>query len=379
MPEKYELFLDKNKKVKLSADEQGNFFAEANDKKIKLGSNGLENVDVNGVVSPVGNDLTTLDQSIIPDTNQVYDLGSAEKKFRHLYLSSNSLFVGDTKITSDPTTGALTTSVADEQGVFGASSAVGPENISGSTDTVNIEIGNTWDGSGTFNHVGGSANAPNEHTISFSPFNNTGLFIMSSAFTGRSFQVGQELGFAEKGFRFEASFPNDIAEAGNGDYYFLYNVIFPGNAIGDTVNYGTEHGNTADLRWYFVQDYGHGSLAWELRNKNTNVPVNLSDVYLSAKGENLSTGAFENLQGGVQFTYLLDQWQSQGNISLSPDADYTPPGFGSPPAMEFPNNVIFDETQSNVTITGNLNMTFDGVNYKLTRNSSSGAVETTAI
>lgn len=125
MPDKYELFLDKNKKVKLSADEQGNFFAEANDKKIKLGSNGLENVDGNGVASPVGADLTALDQSIIPDTNEVYDLGSAEKKFRHLYLSSNSLFVGDTKITSDPTTGALTTAVSDGQGGFAEPAPVG--------------------------------------------------------------------------------------------------------------------------------------------------------------------------------------------------------------------------------------------------------------
>jgi hypothetical protein len=125
MPDKYELFLDKNKKVKLSADEQGNFFAEANDKKIKLGASGLENVDENGVASPVGADLTALSQSIIPDTNEVYDLGSAEKKFRHLYLSSNSLFVGDTKITSDPTTGALTTAVSDGQGGFADPAPVG--------------------------------------------------------------------------------------------------------------------------------------------------------------------------------------------------------------------------------------------------------------
>ena len=37
----------------------------------------------------------TMTGSIIPDTNAVYDLGSAEKKIRHLYLSNNSLWVGD--------------------------------------------------------------------------------------------------------------------------------------------------------------------------------------------------------------------------------------------------------------------------------------------
>ena len=33
--------------------------------------------------------------SIIPSTNSTFDIGSAERKIRHLYLSSNSLYVGD--------------------------------------------------------------------------------------------------------------------------------------------------------------------------------------------------------------------------------------------------------------------------------------------
>ena len=46
-------------------------------------------------------DVTTflngnLDGHIIPDTNATYDLGSAEYKIRHLYLSDNSLTMGDT-------------------------------------------------------------------------------------------------------------------------------------------------------------------------------------------------------------------------------------------------------------------------------------------
>ena len=39
--------------------------------------------------------LGSLDTHIIPDTNAAYDLGTAEKKFRHLYLSSNTLYMGD--------------------------------------------------------------------------------------------------------------------------------------------------------------------------------------------------------------------------------------------------------------------------------------------
>jgi hypothetical protein len=36
-----------------------------------------------------------LDTHIIPDTNSTYDIGSAEYKIRHLYLSDTSLFMGD--------------------------------------------------------------------------------------------------------------------------------------------------------------------------------------------------------------------------------------------------------------------------------------------
>ena len=44
---------------------------------------------------PVGSMGGTMTDHIIPDTNAVYDLGNAEKKIRHLFLSDNSLWVGD--------------------------------------------------------------------------------------------------------------------------------------------------------------------------------------------------------------------------------------------------------------------------------------------
>ena len=36
----------------------------------------------------------TMDNHIIPDANAVHDIGSAEFKVRHLYLSQNSLYMG---------------------------------------------------------------------------------------------------------------------------------------------------------------------------------------------------------------------------------------------------------------------------------------------
>ena len=39
-----------------------------------------------------------LDSHIIPDTNATYDIGSAEYKIRHLYLSSTSMYMGDNDV-----------------------------------------------------------------------------------------------------------------------------------------------------------------------------------------------------------------------------------------------------------------------------------------
>jgi hypothetical protein len=46
-------------------------------------------------------DLSALGQSIIPDTDITYDLGSSTYKFRDLYLSGSSINLGDQTITAD--------------------------------------------------------------------------------------------------------------------------------------------------------------------------------------------------------------------------------------------------------------------------------------
>ena len=52
------------------------------------------------VSGPKGDDgadatLSSISESIIPDTDSAYDLGSPTNKFKSLYLSSNTLFLGD--------------------------------------------------------------------------------------------------------------------------------------------------------------------------------------------------------------------------------------------------------------------------------------------
>ena len=49
-------------------------------------------VSVTGIGGDVGGTMTS---SIIPDTNAAYDLGNAEYKIRHLFLSNNSIYMGD--------------------------------------------------------------------------------------------------------------------------------------------------------------------------------------------------------------------------------------------------------------------------------------------
>jgi len=56
----------------------------------------FNNLDISGVLGTnKSNNEIKLGAHIIPTTNSTYDLGSAEYKIRHLFLSSNSLWVGD--------------------------------------------------------------------------------------------------------------------------------------------------------------------------------------------------------------------------------------------------------------------------------------------
>jgi hypothetical protein len=51
--------------------------------------------DVTGNVSGVLTGSMTMTGNILPDSNETYDIGSAEYKIRHMYLSNNSLWLGE--------------------------------------------------------------------------------------------------------------------------------------------------------------------------------------------------------------------------------------------------------------------------------------------
>ena len=48
-------------------------------------------------------DLSAIDQDILPDTTEAYDLGSTSKRFRSLYLAGNTIDLAGATISSDGT------------------------------------------------------------------------------------------------------------------------------------------------------------------------------------------------------------------------------------------------------------------------------------
>ena len=83
------------------------------------------NQHITAVNNFTGNDVTantftsngqfTLGGHVLPDTNASYDLGSADYKIRHLFLSDNSLYIGDHAIRSE-SGGGLANAKRDRSG-----------------------------------------------------------------------------------------------------------------------------------------------------------------------------------------------------------------------------------------------------------------------
>jgi hypothetical protein len=68
---------------------------QLNDAIAAIGGDGLVFDSENGVYDL---DLSEVSQSIIPDADEEYDLGSSSKKWRDLYLSGDTIFLGDIQL-----------------------------------------------------------------------------------------------------------------------------------------------------------------------------------------------------------------------------------------------------------------------------------------
>jgi microcystin-dependent protein len=90
-------------------------------------SNPVERLHVEGNILVKGN--------VIPAENETYDLGSSTSAFRDLYLSGSSIFLGNTKITSDPITGNVSFLDKDTNEVQNV--------VSENTQNITTDSGNT--------------------------------------------------------------------------------------------------------------------------------------------------------------------------------------------------------------------------------------------
>lgn len=87
--------------------------------------------------------MGAFDFHILPDTTETYDIGSASKKIRHLFLSDNSLYIGSNQLTTSGT--ALMFNSADVQDWANIKNKPTlPTDIDDLTDTSNLLGGTTY-------------------------------------------------------------------------------------------------------------------------------------------------------------------------------------------------------------------------------------------
>lgn len=73
---------------------------ESDAKYLSDTTNYYTKTEINNKLDISGTNIVLKDH-ILPDTNEAYDLGSVENKFRDLYLSGTTLHIGDEKISRD--------------------------------------------------------------------------------------------------------------------------------------------------------------------------------------------------------------------------------------------------------------------------------------
>jgi hypothetical protein len=83
--------------------------------KIGDGTTDWTHLPYGGFTGPTGG-ISNINQSLIPDQNYTYDLGSMDFGFRDLYLSSGTIYIGKGKISSDQAGNIVTYNESNVQG-----------------------------------------------------------------------------------------------------------------------------------------------------------------------------------------------------------------------------------------------------------------------
>jgi hypothetical protein len=81
--------------------EVGEIAVNTSDKKVYIRDSGDQIVTVANFSE--SNDLSSISQSLLPDTTEAYDIGSSSKRWRDIYLSGNTIDLNGATISSDGT------------------------------------------------------------------------------------------------------------------------------------------------------------------------------------------------------------------------------------------------------------------------------------
>ena len=332
MPDKNKLIFGTNDDTYIAADSSGNIVLQHEE----------------------GQREALTSSAIEPATDETLDLGSATNKFKDLYLSSDSIFIGNTKLSSDPTTGALATAVADGQGGFSAATAVGPSNVDEGTTMGARYSGATSGGFGMFQIFEYTDNKI-EATGNLLNLGNDYSFL----------DINQEFTWAGKGCKMSEMYgyslgPDGFAEGTNpNNKWDVDFIVLPGNEDVDVSVYGNLHStmSAANYKWKLVEAQFGGDVVLQLID-NDGVAQDWANTYVVAVGT-FNGGSLQTIPGGIKMADIFDKWA------------YSMAGFYADALASYghPNDISWEVEQSTFELTNGAAfiVTIGGIQYKLMR------------
>ena len=108
--------------------------------------------------------LGNISGNLIPSVNEIYNLGSSTRRFKDLYLSGNTISLGETLLSADPATGGFTISSTNVERTGSitfsveANAALVSEIVTTNVITVDSITSNTWNGIYTSNVAESTSN-----------------------------------------------------------------------------------------------------------------------------------------------------------------------------------------------------------------------------
>ena len=90
-------------------------------------------VGADGATGPTGTFGGVLTQSLIPDTDNAYDIGATGFRIRDLYVAGASIYLGGAKISADPAGNVFVTNAFGFTGSLSSTGATGPSGAEGPT------------------------------------------------------------------------------------------------------------------------------------------------------------------------------------------------------------------------------------------------------